>query len=110
MLDILQHTNENELDTLGGRISLARDTLEMSVEHSARVLGVNAQTWVNWENDRAEPRANRLPMLAGILQVSLCWLMTGNGHGPDWKETTEIDSDGAELVHGSEGTALLRAS
>lgn len=92
MLDILQPTNGREADTLGGRISLARDTLDMSVDHSAQVLGVNAQTWVNWENDRAEPRANRLTMLAGVLQVSPGWLLTGQGHGPDWKESTEARS------------------
>ena len=34
-----------------------------------------------WENDLSEPRANRLQMLAGILNVSISWLLTGEGEG-----------------------------
>jgi transcriptional regulator with XRE-family HTH domain len=43
---------------------------------------VTVETWTNWENDRAEPRANRLDMLARILQVSISWLLDGQGTGP----------------------------
>jgi transcriptional regulator with XRE-family HTH domain len=71
-------------NTLGGRISLARDAAAMSVEQTAAVLGVEATTWANWENDRAEPRANRLGMLAGVLQVSVGWLLAGQGRGPGY--------------------------
>ena len=39
------------------------------------------QTLRNWEEDRAEPRANRLQMLAGMLDVSLVWLISGLGRG-----------------------------
>jgi transcriptional regulator with XRE-family HTH domain len=71
-------------DTLGGRISLARDAAAMTVEQTAAVLGVEATTWSNWENDRAAPRANRLDMLAGVLQVSVGWLLAGQGRGPGY--------------------------
>jgi HTH-type transcriptional regulator, cell division transcriptional repressor len=90
MQDSLYQAIDGDGDTLGGRISLARDALDLSVEDTACVLGVEAQTWANWENDRSEPRANRLSMLAGVLQVSLSWLLTGHGHGPDWEELTEV--------------------
>jgi hypothetical protein len=47
-----------------------------------------------WENDWKEPRANRLQMLTGMLGVSLRWLLTGVGEGPDNPEdVTEIPSD-----------------
>ena len=62
-------------------------------ERASRV-GVRAQTIEAWENDAKEPRANRLQMLAGLLGVSLSWLLTGKGDGPDGPiETTEISED-----------------
>ncbi len=69
-------------DTLGGRISLARDAIGHSAEHMSTLLGVTLETWTSWENDRAEPRANRLDMLARVLQVNVAWLLDGRGDGP----------------------------
>lgn len=69
-------------DTIGGRISLARDALDVSAQSMAKVVGVETSTWSDWENDRAAPRANRLAMIAGVLSVSLSWLLTGRGAGP----------------------------
>ena len=69
-------------DTIGGRISLARDAAGLTVEQIAAIAGVTSETWSNWENDRTEPRANRLDMLARILQVNITWLLDGQGRGP----------------------------
>lgn len=69
-------------DTIGGRISLARDAAGLEVEQIAAIVGVTTETWTSWENDRAEPRANRLDMLARVLQVSITWLIDGQGKGP----------------------------
>ncbi len=69
--------------TLGDRITAARENSGMSQADAARRLGVRQATLQGWETDRAEPRANRLQMLAGLLGVSLRWLMTGEGDGPD---------------------------
>ena len=77
-----RHAVETAHDTIGGRISLARDTAGLSVQEISAVVGVTAETWSNWENDRAEPRANRLDMLARVLQVSITWLIDGQGEGP----------------------------
>jgi transcriptional regulator with XRE-family HTH domain len=71
-------------DTIGGRISLARDALDLPIDTLARNLGVQSQTWADWENDRANPQASRLAMIAGTLDVSLSWLLTGRGLGPRW--------------------------
>jgi transcriptional regulator with XRE-family HTH domain len=35
----------------------------------------------DWENDISEPRANKLQMVAGVLNVSLTWLLAGEGEG-----------------------------
>ncbi len=69
------------LDTMGGRISAAREAAALTVAQAARRLGVKTATLNNWENDRSEPRANRLTMLAGLLNVSPMWLITGRGEG-----------------------------
>ncbi|WP_244483952.1 helix-turn-helix domain-containing protein [Rhizobium sp. Root482] len=69
-------------DTIAGRISLARDAISMTVEQVSSVVGVTPETWNNWENDRSEPRANRLDMLARVLQINIAWLIDGQGKGP----------------------------
>ena len=72
-----------DTDTLGGRLSRARDSSGMSAAQFARRLGVKTATVQAWESDRSEPRANRLSMLSGLLGVSLPWLLTGEGEGVD---------------------------
>ncbi len=45
-------------------------------------MGIEAETLNDWETDRAEPQSNRLLTLAGILDVSAAWLLTGAGEDP----------------------------
>jgi transcriptional regulator with XRE-family HTH domain len=45
-------------------------------------MGIKAETPNDWETDRAEPQSNRLQALAGILDVSPNWLLTGAGDDP----------------------------
>lgn len=71
-------------DTIGGRMSLARDAIDLTIDEAADFITVPSETWVAWENDRAEPLANRLPLIARLLEVSLSWLLTGRGDGPHW--------------------------
>ena len=71
----------DEHATFGDRLAAAREALGMSRAQLARRLGVKTQTMDGWEEDRAEPRANKLQMLAGMLNVSMVWLMTGQGEG-----------------------------
>ena len=67
--------------TFGDRIAAARDALGLSQQELANRIGVRLATLQNWEGDRAEPRANKLQMLAGVLNVSIVWLLTGEGEG-----------------------------
>ena len=71
-----------DADTLGGRLSRARDASGMSAAQFARRLGVKTATVQAWESDRSEPRANRLSMIAGLLNVSMPWLLHGVGEAP----------------------------
>ncbi len=70
-----------EAATFGDRLAAAREAAGMSTEELARRLGVKVTTMQGWEADRSEPRANRLQMLSGILNVSIVWLLTGEGEG-----------------------------
>jgi transcriptional regulator with XRE-family HTH domain len=67
--------------TFGDRVAGAREALGLEQAELARRIGVRTVTLQSWEEDRAEPRANRLQMMAGVLNVSLAWLLTGEGEG-----------------------------
>lgn len=67
--------------TFGDRLAAARGAQGMTQKALARRLGVSLKTLEGWENDLREPRANRLQMLAGVLDVSISWLLTGEGQG-----------------------------
>jgi len=70
-----------ERATFGDRLAAAREAADLSQKSLAKRLGVKAKTVAGWENDISEPRANRLQMLAGLLNVSLMWLLNGEGDG-----------------------------
>ena len=70
-----------EAATLGDRLAGAREAAGMTQSQLARRLGVKKATIAAWENDLSEPRANRLSMIAGMVNVSIMWLLTGEGEG-----------------------------
>lgn len=76
--------------TFGDRVAGAREQAGMTQAQLARRLGVKKATLVGWENDLSEPRANKLSMMAGILNVSLMWLLTGEGEG--MSPSDEVDA------------------
>ncbi|MFY9211637.1 MAG: helix-turn-helix domain-containing protein [Aestuariivita sp.] len=67
--------------TFGDRVAGARDAAGLSQGQLARTLGVRKDTVQAWEEDRSEPRANKLSSMAGVLNVSIMWLLTGQGEG-----------------------------
>lgn len=62
---------------MGPRLKVARENAEITQEELAGRVGVLVRSVKAWESDKAVPRANRLQMLAGILGVSLGWLLEG---------------------------------
>ncbi|QYK43165.1 MAG: helix-turn-helix transcriptional regulator [Paracoccaceae bacterium] len=83
MTDTEQGWFSDEAATFGDRMAGAREAAGLSQEDLARRLGVRLTTVQAWEDDRADPRANRLQMAAGMLGVSIRWLLTGEGDGLD---------------------------
>ena len=69
--------------TFGDRVAAAREQAGITQEALAKRLGVRLNTLKGWEEDLSEPRANRLSMLAGLLNVSMMWLINGEGEGID---------------------------
>ena len=67
--------------TFGDRLAAAREAAGLSQKELARRLGVKHGTVRGWEDDLSEPRANKLAMMAGLLNVTMVWLLSGEGDG-----------------------------
>ena len=87
--------------TFGDRLAGAREQAGLTQAELAKRLGVKVKTIRAWEEDLSEPRANKLQMLSGLLNVSLTWLLNAEGDGPSgpYDETAapEIDKLFVEL-------------
>lgn len=83
-----------ETATFGDRLAVAREAQGMSQKEFAKRMGIALKTVEAWENDMSEPRANKLQMVAGLLNVSMKWLLTGEGDGP---ELADGEDDGSDL-------------
>ena len=88
-----------EATTFGDRIAGARDAAGMSQKDLAGRLGVKLKSLKAWEDDLSEPRANKLSMLAGMLNVSLPWLLTGKGDGPDAPADAVMSDDAVKMLN-----------
>ena len=77
--DNILTAGEEEM-TLGGRLYASRQNAGMSLNLTARLLGVKSSTLKSWENDRSEPRVNKLVALAGLLGVSPTHFLAEEGN------------------------------
>jgi transcriptional regulator with XRE-family HTH domain len=103
-----------EASTFGDRVAAGRRALGIDQEKLSRKLGVKLKTLRAWEEDVSEPRANKLQMLAGVLNVSIIWLLTGEGDGVDdpWEreEQEGLESCAAEVEEILTDLRLVRTS
>ena len=85
--------------TFGDRVTGAREAAGLGQAELAKRLGVKVKTVRGWENDQSEPRANKLSMLAGVLGVSMMWLLSGQGEGLESPElNAPLDDDMERLL------------
>ncbi|MCO5146169.1 MAG: helix-turn-helix domain-containing protein [Aquamicrobium sp.] len=84
--------------TLGGRLARARNAAGLSAAQLARRVGVQSATVQSWEDGRSQPHANRLPTLAGVLNVSLSWLLHGVGPAPAEEDPRTAQDLGPQLA------------
>ncbi len=68
------------MDTIGKRITHARESKNYDINQLSDRVGVKAETILAWEADERDPRANRLLRLAGALDASFAWLMVGEDY------------------------------
>lgn len=87
-----------ESATFGDRLAVAREAQGMTQKAFAKRMGVALKTVDAWENDISEPRANKLQMVAGLLNVSMKWLLTGEGDGPEILETEDSSAEIHDLM------------
>ncbi len=84
--------------TFGDRLTAAREAQNLTQAQLARRLGVRLKTVQGWENDPSEPRANKLQMVAGLTNVSIRWLLTGEGEGVQEPASAEEIAADAKAV------------
>lgn len=73
----------SERNTLAQRIADAREIKGASLEQMAHMTGVTTETFRGWEVGASEPRPSKMQMLAGVLGVSMSWLLAGDAdHEP----------------------------
>lgn len=80
--------------TFGDRLEAAREAKGLTVAGMAEKLGVGTRTIKAWENDGSTPRGNRIQMLAGMLNVSMVWLINGTSNGTSHVAETHTRSAG----------------
>jgi len=68
--------------TLGDRLTAAREGAGLEIAQMAEQLGLRPETLEGWEVDQAEPTATLLGRIATLSGVSVLWLLTGQGAGP----------------------------
>lgn len=67
---------------VGSRIEAARELAGMDRAEFGAQVGVRPETVAAWESGERPTRSNKLVLIAGVLGVSLSWLMIGRGEGP----------------------------
>lgn len=95
-----------DTDTFGGRFFRAREAAGLSVKDIASRLSVNIATVDTWQNDRSVPSARRLATLAGLVGVSLSWLLHGVGAAP---QSEQDQSGNAALADHLDRLKLLQS-
>ena len=98
MTDSTENWYAPEIATFGDRMTAAREAAGMTQDALSKRLGVKKSTLRNWANDVAEPRANRLSMLAGMLNVSMMWLINGEGEGVDGPDVEPLPTELTEII------------
>lgn len=82
----------NKTMNLKERIKNSRIAAKMTQEELARAVGKTRNAVTQWESGASRPRLNTLEDIAGALNVSVDWLLTGNTPNVAGTETTRTNS------------------
>ena len=81
---------------IGARIAEARIAAGLTPEDIATRSGVKQSTVAKWESGERAPRGHRVSKLAGMLGVSISWILMGRGVEPA-HGATEIEQIRGDL-------------
>ena len=81
---------DDSLVDVGARIKEARERAGLTPGELGAQLGVFDDTVLAWEAGRLATRSNVLVRVAGVLGVSLSWLVMGHGVGPADDERPQL--------------------
>ena len=81
------------------RLKHARQQGGYSTREMSKLLGVRQETVLSWETGRTSPRANRLPVLAGTLNISIRWLLSGQGDMPQSCATRVASKEAEDMLN-----------
>ena len=87
---------QDEPQQIGARLAEARSTAGLSQRQIADRLGVRESTVAKWETGETVPRGHGVSKLAGMLGVSISWILMGRGVEPV-DHTSDIDQVRHEL-------------
>ena len=87
---------DDEPQQIGARIVEARVAAGLTIEDIATRIGVKRSTVAKWESGERSPRGHRVSKLAGMLGVSISWILMGRGVEPA-HSTTEIEQIRGDL-------------
>ena len=73
---------DDDARQIGRRLAEARLAADLTPRELADHLGVKESTIAKWESGERSPRGQRVSKLAGILGVSLSWILVGRGVEP----------------------------
>lgn len=82
----------NKTMDLKERIKNSRIAAKMTQEELARAVGKTRNAVAQWESGAVHPRLNTLEDIAGALEVSVDWLLTGNTPNVAGTEKTRTNS------------------
>lgn len=84
--------------TFGDRLTSAREAAGLTQKELADRLGVKEIAVKEWEDDLLEPRSNRLLRLSGLLNVSIMWLLNGEGEGLEGSQADQTLSSDVNAI------------
>lgn len=83
---------------LGNRITEARKLKGYTVKEAARRMSVTEKTFEKWEGGQSKPRANKVQMVAGVLGVSLLWILDGEDQfEPEASRLSQLENLGQKV-------------
>ena len=77
--------------TPGQRITQAREAAGLTQEGLGKTLKVTRVSVSNWERDQNLPKGKRLEAVATALGVSIPWILSGSGEGPQFERKTALN-------------------